>query len=263
MTADRVQISIDGPIATVTLSRGDKHNGVDFPMLRGMVGAATQLAGERHVRGVILRGDGPSFCAGLDFKAVLGGPPAARAAAIAKLWSPIRNLFQDWSMVWRALPVPVVAAMHGACYGAGMQLALGCDLRIATPDAKLSLMEAKYGLVPDMGGIALMRELVRIDVAKELVMTGRIVTGEAAHALGLVTHLAVDPVARARELLEEIATRSPDSVAASKLLVQEAWHADESGALASERKWQRAIIGRENQRIAMKGQGGFTRRKLG
>ena len=263
MTADRVQLSIDGSIATVTLTRGDKHNGVDIPMLRAVIGAAADLASERGVRGVIVHGDGPSFCAGLDFKAVLGGPPVARAAAIAKLWSPIRNQFQDWSMAWRALPVPVVAAMHGACYGAGMQLALGCDFRIATPDAKLSLMEAKYGLVPDMGGIALLRELVRIDVAKELVMTGRIVSGADAHAIGIVTHVAADPVSRARALLDEIATRSPDSVGAAKLLVQEAWHADEPAALASERRWQRAIIGRENQRIAMKGQGGFARRKLG
>ena len=261
MTADRVQLSIDGPIAMVTLTRGDKHNGIDFPMLRAVVGAAAQLAADRVVRGVIVRGDGPSFCAGLDFKAVLGGAPTARAAAIAKLWSPIRNQFQDWSMAWRELAVPVVAAIHGACYGGGMQLALGCDLRVATPDARLSLMEAKYGLVPDMGGIALLRELVRIDVAKELVMTGRILSGEAAHALGLVTYVAADPVARARELLDEIATRSPDSVAATKQLVQDAWHVDEPAALAAERRWQRAIIGRANQRIAMTGKGGFVPRK--
>lgn len=260
--ADRVRIDREGHVAVVSLVRADKHNGVDFAMIEALVDAAHALGKDRKVRGVIVRGEGPSFCAGLDFKAVFG-KPATTAVGVAKLWSPVRNKFQDVSMVWRELAVPVIAAVHGACFGAGMQLALGCDLRFVRPDAKLSLMEAKYGLVPDMGGIALLRELVRIDVAKELVLTGRTIGGVEAGALGLATRVVDDPVAAARALIDECATRSPDSVGAGKLMLQEAWHLDEGAALASERKWQRAIIGRANQRAAMAGKTEFGARKIG
>jgi enoyl-CoA hydratase/carnithine racemase len=155
-------------------------------------------------------------------------------------------------MAWRELPVPVVAAIHGNCFGAGLQLALGADIRIATADAQVSVMESKWGLVPDMGGTALLRELVGLDVAKELTMTGRILTGAQAHALGLVTHVSADPVAHARRLAGEIATRSPDAVAAAKMLLQESWNGGGRAALRAERKWQRRIFGGTNQRIAVK-----------
>ncbi|MBA3539330.1 MAG: enoyl-CoA hydratase/isomerase family protein, partial [Deltaproteobacteria bacterium] len=173
---DRVRVQVSGPLATVTLARPAKHNGVDFAMMRALIDAAHRLKADRAIRGVLVTGEGPSFCAGLDFKSVFG-TPVRTALGVAKLWSPVRNQFQAVSLVWRELGVPVIAAIHGACFGAGLQLALGCDLRVATADSTLSFMEAKYGLVPDMGGIALLRELVRLDVAKELVMTGRVVTG--------------------------------------------------------------------------------------
>jgi len=233
------------------LTRGDRHNGVDLTMVSGVRAAAQRLRRDRNVRAVILAGEGPSFCAGLDVKSVLGRP-GARLIGLAALCSPVRNRFQDWSLAWRDVPAPVIVAIHGNCFGAGLQLALGADIRIATPDAQISIMEAKWGLVPDMGGTVLLRELVAIDVAKELTMTGRMLTGVEAHALGLVTHVSPDPVAHAEELAAEIATRSPDSVAASKLLLQEAWNRTVYGALAAERKWQRRVIGRENQRIAVR-----------
>jgi enoyl-CoA hydratase/carnithine racemase len=141
--------------------------------------------------------------------------------------------------------------VHGNCFGAGIQLALGADIRICTPDAKLSVMESKYGLVPDMGGAALLREVVPIDVAKELCFTGRVVNGIDAHRLGLVTHLDAEPLAAAEKLAAEIATRSPDAIAAGKFLLQQAWHDDESAALSFERHWQRRLMGRANQRIAV------------
>lgn len=245
----RVRIERRDGVARVTLARPDKHNGMDLPMLEAVRAAARSLAGERELRAVVLAGEGPSFCAGLDVKAVLGDRRNL-PVALAALWSPVRNRFQDWSMAWRQLPVPVIAAIHGNCLGAGLQLALGADIRTAAPDARLSVMEAKWGLVPDMGGAALLRELVRIDVAKELAMTGRVVDGTGAHALGLVTHLDADPLARAEALAAELAERSPDAVAASKALMQEAWHDSEAGALAAERRWQRRVIGRPNQRVA-------------
>lgn len=248
---ERVGITVEGGIATVTLLRADKHNGMDMPMLEAVRAAARRLARDRSVRAVILRGDGPSFCAGLDVKAVFGDKRTA-ALGFAALLSPTRNRFQDWSMLWREVPAPVIACIQGNCFGAGIQLALGADIRIARPDARVSIMEAKWGLVPDMGGAALLRELLPVDVAKELTFTGRIVSGEQAHALGLVTHVADDPLAQARELCAEIATRSPDSVAAAKRLLHEAWNSGEAGALRAERRWQRRVLGGVNQRIAVK-----------
>lgn len=264
---DRVRIEIEGQLAIVTLNRAAQHNGMDLAMLEAVRAAAHRLRGETDIRAVILHGDGPSFCAGLDVKAVLGDRRAALTAATA-LWSPVRNRFQDWSMAWREIPVPVIAAVHGNCLGAGLQLALGADIRIAAADARLSIMEIRWGLVPDMGGAALLRELVSLDVAKELAMTGRVLSGTEAVALRLVTRLSANPLEDARALAREIATRSPDAVAAAKLLLQQAWHADEAGALAAERRWQRRLIGRGNQRIAAlrntgKGDKPFQRRRLG
>ncbi|MDF1781259.1 MAG: crotonase/enoyl-CoA hydratase family protein [Alcanivoracaceae bacterium] len=251
-TTAQVRIEKVGTIAHVILSRPEKHNGMDMVMLKAVITAAKKLAGDKEIRAVILRGDGPSFCAGLDFKTVMG-QPAKAALAYTQLWWPMRNDFQSWSMAWREVGVPVIAAIHGNCFGAGIQLAMGADIRVTTPDAKISIMEAKWGLIPDMGGVALMRELVRIDVAKELTMSGRIISGDEAAQLGLVTHVAADPVEKAIALAEEMAVRSPDSVAAAKYLLQEGWHAPEDETLSSERRWQRRVMGGKNQRAAVKG----------
>lgn len=247
---DRVETEVADGIARVRLARPQQHNGMDFAMLAGVIAACRSLKSDRLVRAVIIHGEGASFCAGLDFKTVLSKPVKA-AAGYAKLWKPTRNDFQTWSMGWRELPVPVIAAVHGNCFGAGIQLALGADLRIATPDAKLSVMESKWGLIPDMGGAALLREVVRIDVAKELCFTGRVLSGAEALQLGLVTRIDASPLAAAEALAAQIATRSPDAVAAAKLLMQQAWHDDEAAALGFERHWQRKLMARANQRIAV------------
>ena len=247
---DRVRVAMQGNVARVTLSRPDKHNGMDMPMLEAVRAAARRLKRDTRVRAVVLHGDGPSFCAGLDVKAVFGDKRAA-AKGFASLWSPVRNRFQDWSMAWREVPAPVIACIHGNCFGAGIQLALGADIRIAAPDAKISVMESKWGLIPDMGGAALLRELLPLDVAKELAMTGRVLNGKEALALGLVTHLSDAPLEHADRLAVEIETRSPDAVAAAKFLLQEAYGTGESTALAAERRWQRQLIGKRNQRIAV------------
>jgi enoyl-CoA hydratase/carnithine racemase len=250
-TNGRVRVDRDGPVALVCLARPEQHNGMDFRMLDAVRQAARRLRHDRQGRAVILHGEGPSFCAGLDVKSVLGKPLSA-AVALAGLLAPARNRFQDWSMAWRDLPVPVIAAIHGNCFGAGLQLALGADIRLVTPDARLSVMEIKWGLVPDMGGAALLRELVPLDVAKELAMTGRILSGADAHALRLVTHVTDTPLEQARALAAEIVTRSPDAVAAAKFLLQESWHTTEPEALAAERKWQRRVLAGRNQRIAVR-----------
>ncbi|CBL44413.1 Enoyl-CoA hydratase/isomerase family protein [gamma proteobacterium HdN1] len=247
---DRVKIRTENDIAYVTLTRTDKHNGMDLPMLKEVIAAQKTVRKMKGIRAVILHGEGPSFCAGLDIKSVMGEPLKAFASYL-QLWWPMRNDFQTWSMGWRELPVPVIAVVHGNAFGAGLQLALGADIRICTPDAQLSMMEAKWGLVPDMGGVALMRELMRIDLAKELTLTGRVMTGIQAHELGLVTHVCKDPMARAQELIGEISTRSPDSVGAGKFLLQEAWRAIDGAALRAERLWQRRVITTKNQRISV------------
>ena len=247
---DRVRVAMEGHVARVTLTRADKHNGMDMAMLEAVRAAARRLKRDRRVRVVILHGDGPSFCAGLDVKSVFGDKRAA-AAGFAALWSPVRNKFQDWSMAWREVPVPVIACIHGNCFGAGIQLALGADIRIATADAKISVMESKWGLIPDMGGAALLRELLPLDVAKELAMTGRVLRGSEAFALGLVTHLSETPLEYADRLAAELETRSPDAIAAAKFLLQEAYGPGESNALAAERRWQRRLLGKRNQRIAV------------
>lgn len=247
---ERVRVDVERGRASVVLTRGGKHNGVDPPMLRGMLAVQRELKKRRDVRVVILRGEGPSFCAGIDAKNFFV-PSLRTALFMSQLWWPMRNWFQAWSMGFRELGVPVIAAIHGNCFGAGIQLALGADVRFVTPTAKISIMEAQLGLVPDMGGPTLLRELVPIDVAKELTLTGRVVTGHEAQALGLVTHVAEDPVAAANTLADEIMTRSPDAVAAGKFLLQRAWGASEYGALSFERLYQRRVIGRDNQRRAL------------
>ncbi len=246
----RVQIRIDGPIAHVILSRPDKHNGMDMDMLYAVVDAQKALRKNKAIRGIVISGEGPSFCAGLDVKSVLSQPLKAFGLYL-KLWSLSANIFQRWSMGWRELGVPVLAAIHGNCFGAGIQLALGADIRFASPDAQISIMEAKWGLVPDMGGAALLRELLPLDMAKELTFTGRVLAATEAQQLGLVTHVVDDPVEAAVRLLNEIMVRSPDSVAAGKFLLQSAWSGSDEGALSQERKWQRAVMGRKNQRIAV------------
>lgn len=265
--SERVRFHTEGTLGFLTLTRPDRHNGMDFAMLRAVVAAQAQMARRRELRALIVHGEGPSFCAGLDVKSVLAEP--MRAALMAtQLYTRSANLFQRWSIGLRGLAVPVIAAIHGNCFGAGLQLALGADIRIATPDAQLSIMESKWGLVPDMGGIALLRELVPIDVAKELTFTGRVVSGREALALGLLTHVSADPMEHAQALAREIETRSPDAVAAAKLLLQEAWFGDEQRALSAERKWQRRVIGRENQRVAIqrnqqKSETPYRERKIG
>ncbi len=247
----RVLIHRDGPVARVELNRPDKHNGVDLDMVDALIAARKEVGGDRSLRAVILHGAGPSFCAGLDIRSVMGKPSRAAWAA-ASLLKPTANRFQRVNLGWRDLSVPVIAAIHGSCFGAGLQLALGADIRICRPDAQLSVMEAKWGLVPDMGGTVLLREVVGRDVALELTLSARVVCGDEALALGLVTRLADDPLAEAAELAALIATRSPDAVAGGKRLIHEAWEAPEADALAAERRWQLRMLRGKNQRVAVK-----------
>ncbi len=247
----RVTVSIENHIAIVRLNRPDKHNGVDQPMLKALHAAALQVQRDRSIRAVILLGEGPSFCAGIDVKSMFAGGPLKMALNFVPLLKPWSNHYQNFALDWRKLSVPVIAVIHGSCYGAGIQLALAADIRIATADAKLSVMEAKWGLIPDMAGMLLLRDHLPRDVAFELTATGRVVSGIEALKLGLVSHVEADPLAAAQALAAEIATRSPDASAAAKQLFRQAWGASEWGVLAAERRWQLRMLLGKNQRVAV------------
>jgi enoyl-CoA hydratase/carnithine racemase len=245
---DRVLLEVRDRVAQVTLNRGDKYNGLDLPMLRGLVEVARRIEADRDVRAVILAGDGPAFCSGLDFASVGKNP---RAFVLAGLKLPGRlNLFQRACWAWRELPVPVIAVLHGHCFGGGMQLALAADFRFATPDCEFSIMEGKWGLIPDMSGSVTLRELVPIDVAKRLTMTAEVFDGRQALAYGLVTGVADDPLKEAEALAGELLARSPDAVALTKKLFQRTWTQRPARAFWTETVLQARLLRSANHRIA-------------
>lgn len=250
MDRERVRVEVEDHVATVTLARPDKHNALDQRMFRAIVEAAEFVAGQEGVRAVVLHGEGPSFCSGLDVSGAFDsedGSGDPRDALLAE----VPNRFQRVAYDWVTLPVPVIAAVHGYCFGGGLQLALGADMRIATADAALSVMEVKWGLIPDMALTQTLPRLVGVDVAKELVFTGRVFSGEEALRLGVVTRLAPDPLASAHELAREIAGRSPDAVRAAKRLLDQSWTASATEGLALEAELQRRLIGSPNQIAAV------------
>jgi len=247
---DRVTLAIEGHIATVSLNRPDKYNGLDLEMMRGLVACAKTIKKNRDVRVVILRGEGKAFCAGLDF-ATVTKTPLKMLLAFTKFGVKKTNLFQQACWAWRELPVPVIAVLHGYCYGGGLQLALAADFRIATPDCELSVMESKWGLIPDMTGTVTLRELVPMDVAKELAMTGRRFDAVEAKALHLVTQVAEQPEQAARALADAILARSPDAVSATKALFHSTRHAAEDQAFDQESALQFKLLRGRNQSEAM------------
>ncbi len=251
MSEQRVHVETTDHVAVVTLTRPDKHNALDPAMFEGILGAIGQVAATPGVRAVVLHGEGPSFCSGLDVASLMGGGPVSLDALGERDPGRRANVFQRVCTDWIDLPVPVIAAIHGNCFGGGLQIALGADVRIAAPAARLSVMEGKWGLVPDMGITSTLPRLVRLDVAKELTYTARVVSGEDAARIGLVTRVAADPLAAARELAAEIAGRSPDAVRAAKRLYDTAWHAPVEEGLLLETELQLGLIGSPNQIAAV------------
>ena len=249
--SDRVIVSVSEGVADVRLNRPEKLNALDVPMFQALVEAGRAVARDRSVRAVVLSGEGRAFCAGLDmgaFQAMAGAGSGGGPNLLARDddGSPA-NFAQRAAWVWTEVPVPVIAAVHGVAFGGGLQVALGADLRLVAPDARLSVMEIKWGLVPDMSGTQTLRRLVRLDVAKELTFTGRIVEGAEAVALGLATRVEADPRAAALALAREIAGRSPDAIRAGKQLLDASGVVSVAEGLALEERLQRGLIGRPNQ----------------
>lgn len=254
--SERVSVSIDGGVADVRMSRPDKMNALDQAMFTALAEAAREVGANGKVRAVVLSGEGRAFCAGLDFMSFMAMGSGERGGGTPNLLqrsdeSPA-NFAQNAAYAWTALPQPVIAAVHGVAYGGGLQIALGADLRIVAPDAKLSVMEIKWGLIPDMSGSQTLRQLVRLDVAKELTFTGRVVSGEEAVALGLATRTAANPLEAALETAREIASKSPHAIRAGKKLFEESWLGSRRAGFELEEKLQRSLIGSANQMEAVK-----------
>ncbi len=250
MSEERVRIEIADHVAIVTMARAEKHNALDIAMFQGLIDAAARLRTEPGVRAVVLHGEGPSFCSGIDLVSVMSAQ-ANGAGPLEPLKEEVPNWFQRAAYGWIEVPVPVIAAVHGNCLGGGLQIALAADIRICAPDARLSVMELKWGLIPDMSITRTLPRLVGIDVAKELTYTARVFSAEEAARLGVVTRLADDPLTAARELAAEIASKSPDAVRSAKRLYDEAWTGSAESTLSLEARLQLALIGSPNQLAAV------------
>lgn len=232
---------IEAGVAHVALNRPDKLNALTLDTLEQLVDTARRLHGDRTLRAVVLSGEGDTFCAGLDFATVLSEPRRVAAAFAPRPWRGT-NTFQEACWAWRRLPVPVIAAVQGHCLGGGLQIALAADFRVTAPDAAWSVLEAKWGIIPDMSGIQALSQQVGMDVAKRLTMTGETVSGTEAVRIGLATQEHSDPYAGALALASAIAERSPDSVAATKRLFNRTWTAGDRSTFRWERLEQARLL---------------------
>ena len=258
--SNRILVSIDAGIADVRLNRPDKLNAVDPGMFTALAEAGASIGQDPSVRAVVLSGEGRGFCSGLDFssfQAMAGagagdqhvdeGFAAAATSLTDRLPGKVTNLFQEAVHVWTSLEVPVIASCHGPVLGAGFQLALGADIRFSTPDAKWSILEIRWGLLPDMTGIPSLIRLVGLDVAKELAYTGRMVSGTEAGALGVVTHVVEDPHAQAIALAGEIASKNPHAIRGMKSLLNAAGNRSLRESFVEESRLMASLLGSPNQ----------------
>ncbi len=253
--SQRVRCTIDNGVADVRLNRPEKLNALDRAMLSALVETGRSLAGDSSVRAVVLSGEGRGFSAGLDFaefQAMTDGSAEALAAPPeAGYTGPAQVLAQRAPYIWAELPAPVIAAVHGVAFGGGLQITLGADVRLVAPDAQLSVMEIKWGLIPDMTGSQLLPELVGRDVAKELTFTGRVVSGKEAADLGLATRVSADPHADALALATEIAGKSPAAIRHAKQLLNMAGRVSLPDGFAAEQQAIRQLIGSPDQTEAV------------
>lgn len=250
----RVNIDIDGGVADVRLNRPDKLNALDWPMFEALVAAGAELAANRSVRAVVLSGEGRAFCAGLDtsiFQEGFGPDSQDGAGLLAPMDGTTANAGQMAAWTWAELPMPVIAAVTGPTFGGGLQVAMAADIRIVSPDAQLSVMEIRWGLVPDMTGTVTLPRLVGVDVAKELTLTGRRIDGEEAARIGLATRLSGTPRDDALALAREIAGQNPHAVRAAKALIDQWDTRPLSESFADAAKHMTELMGSPNQREAV------------
>jgi len=247
--SERVSISIENHIANVTLTRPDKMNALDPDMFQAIISAGQELMKTSGIRAVVLSGEGRSFCAGLDMASMANGgnPSGGNAKSLTERTQGYSNDFQYVTSVWRELPIPVIAAIHGVCFGGGLQIASGADIRVAAPDARLSIMEMKWGLIPDMGGFPIWRGNVRDDVLRELIYTNREFSGEEALNLGFTTFVDNDPHARAMTIASEISNRNPEAMREAKSLINHLHNMNVEDVLMAESVGQDKVMRKPNQ----------------
>ena len=244
-----VKLEKSNGIATVTLNRPDKRNAMSFALLKELVRIANLIKKDRSIRCVILTGEAQVFSAGIDLTDL--NNPNNTAYAAWELIKPGQSLFQKAFLVWQELPVPVIAAIEGFCFGAGMQLALAADIRIAHPSTQMSIMESRWGLVPDMGLTRSIKGIIGLDLAKELTLTARIFDARYAKDIGLVTHLNESPLTQAQALAAEMLNRSPDALAAVKRVLDAMEHSPNK-SLRLEKIWQLKLLLGKNSKLARK-----------
>ena len=247
MFRDRVSITLEGHVAHVRLERPDKLNALDDDMFEAVVEAGQHVFGMQGVRCVLLSGAGRTFCAGLDLSSMARTDRHTEASLTSRTHGNA-NRPQQAAMVWRKLPMPVVAAIHGVCFGGGLQIASGADIRVVAPDERLAIMETKWGLIPDMAGYVLWRGNVRDDVLRELIYTHREFSGAQAKEYGIATHVDANPVARAMAIAQEIALQSPQAVRASKMLCNRAPELSADDLLMAESIAQHELMYSKNQK---------------
>lgn len=250
--ADRLTVDVTDHVATVTLNRPQKNNAIDIEMFEALAEIGRQIANDQSVRAVVLTGAGEHFCAGIDLSVFQGeGIGVVGMDRMAARDGSPANFFQTAAYVWHELPMPVIAAINGVAYGGGMQIALGADIRYASADARLSIMEVKWGIIPDMAITSTALETVPLDKLKELAYSARVISGSEALDYGLVTAIKDNPLIAAQDLAAEIAGRSPDAVRAVKKLFDHSWNAGAAESLALEASLQKGLMGTPNQMEAV------------
>ena len=244
---DRVSIDLaDNGVAQVRFTRGDKMNALDPTQFEAVLAAGEALRTMEGLRVAVLSGEGRAFCAGLDLSSMAAGGSSPQDKLATRTHGNA-NRAQEAAMTWRKCPVPVIAAVHGVCFGGGLQIASGADIRVVHPDTRMAVMEMKWGLVPDMGGYALWRGLVRDDILRELTYTNREFSGAEALGLGFATMLEDDPLARATAIAETIANKNPAAIRGAKRLFKVMHEEGEDAILMAESEEQDGIIRTPNQ----------------
>jgi len=259
--SDRVSVAISEGIADIRLNRPEKMNALDPAMFQALYETGRAVADDPDVRVVVLSGEGRCFSAGLDtsnFAAMAGGGGAGTGGGGRSLFDKpegsAANYAQQPGWIWRDLPVPVIAAVHGVAYGGGLQIALGADIRFVAPDARMSVMEIKWGLIPDMSGTQTLRNLVRLDVAKDLTFTGRVVSGTEAGEIGMATYVTEQPLEDALAMARVIASKSPSAIRTAKTLLNDSVVGSFEEGLAREASFQAKLIGKPEQIETVKAQ---------
>ena len=242
---------VEKDIFCVTLNNPKRHNALTFEMFNAIADTAEKLMGKASVRAVVIKGEGKSFCSGLDVPSFAKSPANGLKLLQRPHKTPVSNLAQDVGYLWRQCPFPVIASLHGRCYGGGLQIALGADFRFSSKDCEFSIMEAKWGIIPDMSGTVSLRDVGRLDWIKELAMTGRVIGAEEAEKVGFVSRVVQDPLEEAMKVARELSGRSPDSVALTKRLFQETWRQNsEKECLELESELQKKLLPSWNQLAA-------------